>query len=114
MAKRRKKKRRSRKKKALLKILPLVAGAKAFIFPFYSWDEKTTVDLALQGDIKGAIHRIIYGLTGFDIIKGTFKATAIREGLLPLVVAGFAGKILRKFGVNRELKKATMGMVELV
>jgi len=96
----------------MIKIIPLIAGIKAFLLPF-SDDGKTTIDLIKEGKYKSAVNRIIMGLTGFDVWQGKFDFMRLKEGLLPLIGAGIASKFLRKLGVNKYIKQGSMGVLEL-
>jgi len=113
MARRRKKKkRRSRKKKALISVFGLVGALKAFVFPFAN-EAGNNIDLIRKGDYTTPIARVSKALTGFDPRNGQFNPVWLKEGLVPLIVAGLASKFARKFGVNRYLKKSTMGLLEV-
>lgn len=107
------KKRRSRRKKALVSLFGLAGMAKAFLFPFDGKWERTTMEVIKQGDIEAYVKRVFAGLTGIDPWSGQFKFEHLKEGLIPLLGAGIASKVARKFGLNKCIKHSTMGLMEV-
>jgi len=87
--------------------------AKAFVFPFYEQTGETTISLISKGQWELAINRIMAGLTGFSLYDNNFKIQRLAEGLFPLVAVGVGEKLLRKLGVNRLVKRGSMGIIEL-
>jgi len=82
-------------------------------FGYSAGKQKDIISIAKEEGIDVAIDTIVAGLTGFSFKQGVWKAEFLKEGLLPLVVAGIAGKFAKKLGLNKYIKYSSMGVLEL-
>jgi hypothetical protein len=57
--------------------------------------------------------RIVARLTGYSYIENKFKPMELFNGWAPLLGGVIAHRAANRFGVNRYLRKATMGILSI-
>lgn len=65
-----------------------------------------------QGAMEG-VARISARLTGYSPTENKFKFNELAAGWLPILAGGLAHKIANRMGINRQLRKATMGWISI-
>jgi len=66
-----------------------------------------------QGGIVEAAHRVTMRLTGYEWKGGVFSAAELAKGWTPLLIGALAHMGAQKLGINRHLRKATMGFISI-
>jgi len=83
-----------------VRILPLLALLGPIIMAFVQY----------KSDIRQAFAHIIAMYTGYDINEGQFKAAALMNGLVPLIIAIVISMVWAKAGMNRYLPGKGFGL----
>jgi len=66
-----------------------------------------------QGGLVEAAHRVTMRLTGYEWKGQRWDAQQLAMGLLPLFAGALVHKMAGKTGINRMMKKATMGFITI-
>ncbi|MCJ7510306.1 MAG: hypothetical protein MUP14_05425 [Dehalococcoidia bacterium] len=66
-----------------------------------------------QGGITEAAHRVTMRLTGYEWKGGGFHSSELTKGWLPLILGAMCHMGAQKLGINRHLRKATMGFISI-
>jgi len=66
-----------------------------------------------EGGIAEAAHRVTMRMTGFEWKGGGFSTGELIKGWAPLLIGAVAHKMANKMGINRSIRKATMGFLSI-
>jgi hypothetical protein len=66
-----------------------------------------------EGGVVEAAHRVTMRLTGFEWKGGGFHSEELIKGWTPLLIGALAHMGAQKLGLNRHLRKATMGFISI-
>jgi len=66
-----------------------------------------------EGGVEEAAHRLTMRLTGYEWKGGVFSVGELVKGWAPLLIGAMAHKMANKVGINRSLRKATMGFISI-
>jgi len=66
-----------------------------------------------QGGITEAAHRVTLRLTGYEWKNHIWSMNDLMKGLGPLVIGAIVHKGASRLGINRQLRKATMGFISI-
>ena len=103
MARRRRGKRSRRRTSKAIPVLPTVAA----VLPAYkAWT-------GAAGDFKTLPMLLMWEYTGYNTDTGTFRYEKLAGTAGPIVVGYIAHKVANRIGVNRMIKKLTMGYLTL-
>ena len=66
-----------------------------------------------QGGVVEAAHRVTMRLTGYEWKGGGFSFDELMKGWVPLLMGALAHKGASALGINKHLRKATMGFISI-
>ena len=104
MAKRRGKKRSRRRAKKAISLAVVGGLVSGLINP---------LKLAKDGRWEEALAELVNNYTGYRPLAGKWDFSAMKDGLIPLLIGAGISKLATKLGLNREIKKATMGIIKI-
>lgn len=66
-----------------------------------------------QGGIVEAAHRVTMRMTGYEWKNNKWYASELAMGVGPLLLGGLVHKMANKMGINKTVRKATMGFLSI-
>lgn len=66
-----------------------------------------------QGGIVEAAHRVTMRMTGYEWKNNKWIASELAMGVGPLLLGGLVHKMANKMGINKTVRKATMGFLSI-
>lgn len=66
-----------------------------------------------QGGIVEAAHRVTMRMTGYEWKNNKWLASQLAMGVGPVLLGGLVHKMANRFGINRTVRKATMGIFSI-